>query len=67
VAAVIEQEGGSLADVSSATIFFKNAETYAAYRQVQRSEGQPPFPAICVTADVCRPELLVEMEAVVAL
>lgn len=67
VAAVIEQEGGSLADVSSATIFFKNAEAYAAYRQVQRSESQPPFPAICVTADVCRPELLVEMEAVVAL
>ena len=66
VAAVIDQAGGSLADIVSATVFVKDAEAYAAYRRVAAAQGVPSFPAICVTADVCRPELLVEREAVVA-
>lgn len=64
VAAVIEQQGGSLSNISSATLFCKNAETYAAYRQAKTLLGIPSFPTVCVIADVCRPELLVELEAV---
>jgi enamine deaminase RidA (YjgF/YER057c/UK114 family) len=67
VGAVLEQQGGTLADVSSATVFCKDADTYAAFRQQRSVLGVAPFPTVYVIADVCRPELLVEMEAVASL
>ncbi len=67
VGAVLEQQGGTLADVSSATVYCKDADTYAAFRQERRVLGVAPFPTVYVIADVCRPELLVEMEAVASL
>jgi len=63
-AAVLEEQGGSLEDICSATIFFKTREVFQTYEKISRQPGFPRFPAISVIADVCRPDLLVEIEAV---
>lgn len=64
VAAVLAEHGAGLEDVCSATLFCKDSETAAAYRSVTRLLGLPEFPTLMIRADVCRPDLLVEMEAV---
>ena len=64
VAAVLEDQGGSLEDICTAAIFFKDQETYQAYQRLVRQLCLPQFPTICVRADVCRPELLCEIEPV---
>jgi enamine deaminase RidA (YjgF/YER057c/UK114 family) len=64
VAAILEEQGGSLANITSATLFCKNREAWEAWNRVSRLLQVPAFPRICVLADVCRHDLLVEMEAV---
>lgn len=67
VAAVLEPLGGGLSHVCSSTLFLKSADSLALYQQATRLLGVPDFPVIAVVADVCRPDLLVEMEAVALL
>jgi enamine deaminase RidA (YjgF/YER057c/UK114 family) len=64
VGAVLAEAGMTLADIVQATLFCKDARTWAACRQVPALLGIPRLPTVCVIADVCREELLVEMEAV---
>lgn len=64
VAAVLEACGAGLPDVAHATLFCKSPEVLTAYREVGRLLGLPELPAVPVVADVCRPELLVEIEAI---
>lgn len=64
VGAILEQRRGSLENIVMATLFCKNRETFDAWQQVSRLLRVPEFPTICVLADICRPELLVELEAV---
>jgi enamine deaminase RidA (YjgF/YER057c/UK114 family) len=64
VAAILEQQGGSLKNITSATLFCKTREAWEAWERVTRLLNIPSFPKICVQADVCRHDLLVEMEAV---
>jgi enamine deaminase RidA (YjgF/YER057c/UK114 family) len=64
VAAVLREADLGLADIVQATLFCKNREVYAACRQVHELLSLPQFPVVYVLADVCRPELLVELEAV---
>jgi enamine deaminase RidA (YjgF/YER057c/UK114 family) len=64
IAAILDQQGGGLQDITSATLFCKNREAWEAWERATRLLGIPPIPKVCVQADVCRKDLLVEMEAV---
>jgi enamine deaminase RidA (YjgF/YER057c/UK114 family) len=64
VAAILEEQGGGLQNITSATVFCKNREAWEAWKRVTKLLGVPALPKICVLADVCRHDLLVEMEAV---
>jgi enamine deaminase RidA (YjgF/YER057c/UK114 family) len=55
--------GATLRDVAKIRVYVKRAADYAACRDVcERRFG--PVPAVYVTAEVCRPDLLVEIEGV---
>ena len=64
IAALLEQEGATLANICQGTLFAKSAGVAATCREVARELGLTAMPLIEVVADVCRPELLVEIEAV---
>jgi enamine deaminase RidA (YjgF/YER057c/UK114 family) len=64
LAAILEEQGGGLANIASATLFCKDRAAGEAWRRMSRLLQVPAFPKVCVLADVCRPDLLVEMEAV---
>ena len=64
ITALLEEHGASLDDLRMATVFVKNEAAYSAYERVRNRLGLTDFPSVCVIADVCRPDLLVEIEAV---
>ena len=64
IAAILEAQGGGLHNITSATLFCKDQAAYEAWNRVTRLLQIPDFPKICVLADVCRDDLLVEMESV---
>jgi enamine deaminase RidA (YjgF/YER057c/UK114 family) len=64
ISAILEEQGGSLRNITSATLFCKSRAAWEAWERVTRLLGIADLPKICVLADVCRPDLLVEMEAV---
>lgn len=65
LASLLEPFGASLADVASGTLFTRNASALAAFDHTVRALGLPELPLARVRADVCRPELMVELDAVV--
>ena len=64
IAAILEQHGGTLRNITSATLFCKTPEAWEAWKRVSHLLQIPEFPKVVVQADVCRHDLLVEMEAV---
>lgn len=64
VAALLEEQGGRLDGVLSGTLFCKEPAVYDAFVRVTRQLGLPVLPVVPVLADVCRDDLLVELEAV---
>jgi enamine deaminase RidA (YjgF/YER057c/UK114 family) len=64
IAAILGEQGGGLEDITSATLFCKNREAWEAWKRATKLLGIPEIPKLCVVADVCRHDLLVEMEAV---
>lgn len=64
IAAILEEQGGSLENITSATLFCKDRASFEAWQRVSRLLRIPALPKVCVLADVCRHDLLVEMEAV---
>jgi enamine deaminase RidA (YjgF/YER057c/UK114 family) len=60
---LLRQEGASLADICAATVFVKRPEYAEVFRQVAADRGLADLPAVCVVADVCREELLFEIDA----
>ena len=66
LASVLEQAGGNLKNIVSSTLYCKNTATFEAFQRVARMLQLPPFPRVVVLADVCRAELLFEMEAIAA-
>jgi enamine deaminase RidA (YjgF/YER057c/UK114 family) len=64
IAAILAEQGASLQDVTSATLYCKDRNAWDAWNRVTRLLQIPTFPKICVLADVCRHDLLVEMEVV---
>lgn len=63
VASVLEPSGASIEDICAATIFVKNGEDAAAVRETLADLGLEQLPAVWVVADVCRDELLFEIDA----
>ncbi len=62
-AALVEQEGATLKDICDATVFLKYAADQEIFFEVMHEYGLEEMPAICVVADVCRAELLFELDA----
>jgi enamine deaminase RidA (YjgF/YER057c/UK114 family) len=62
--ALLEPEGAGLSNLCQGTLFAKSAAVAATCRDAARDLGLPALPFVEVIADVCRPELLVEIEAV---
>jgi enamine deaminase RidA (YjgF/YER057c/UK114 family) len=60
---LLGQEGAGLADICAATVFVKRPEHAEVFRQVAVDRGLADLPAVCVVADVCREELLFEIDA----
>ncbi len=63
IAALLEDQGAGLKDIRSATLFCKDRETLDVFQRVTRQLGVEGLPVIPVLADVCRHELMVEIEA----
>lgn len=61
--AVLDSAGGRLADVCSATVFGKDEETLRVFESLRGRLDLAQLPCVSMLADVCRPELLVEVEA----
>jgi len=64
IAAILEDQGGGLHSITSATLFCKNRDAWEAWERAARLLQIPAFPKVCVLGDVCRHDLLVEMESV---
>jgi enamine deaminase RidA (YjgF/YER057c/UK114 family) len=64
IAALLEPEGATLSDICQGTLFAKSAAVATTCRDVGRELALPALPLVEVVADVCRPELLMEIEAV---
>jgi enamine deaminase RidA (YjgF/YER057c/UK114 family) len=60
---LLGQEGAGLGDVAAATVFVKRPEYASIFRDMAKDRGLEIFPAVCVVADVCREELLFEIDA----
>jgi enamine deaminase RidA (YjgF/YER057c/UK114 family) len=63
VQTLLGQERAGLGDICAATVFVKRPEYAEVFRQVAVDRGLADLPAVCVVADVCREELLFEIDA----
>jgi enamine deaminase RidA (YjgF/YER057c/UK114 family) len=63
VQALLGQEGAGLEDICAATVFVKRSEYADVFREVIADRDLEDLPAVCVVADVCREELLFEIDA----
>jgi len=64
IAAILEDQGGGLEHLCQATVFCKDVAVAEAYNSASRRLRLPRIPGVQVIADVCRSDLLVEIEAV---
>jgi enamine deaminase RidA (YjgF/YER057c/UK114 family) len=63
VAALLEPLGGTLDDICGGTLYYKDLAARAAFARASLAFGIADLPLVPVMADICRPELLVEIEA----
>jgi len=63
VEALVGKAGASLKDICQATVFLKRAQDLPLYTQAAAERGLADLPAVCMVADVCRDDLLFEMDA----
>jgi enamine deaminase RidA (YjgF/YER057c/UK114 family) len=66
ITALLGQEGASLQDIVAACVFVKRPEDALVYQERARALGFDNLPAVVMMADICRPELLFEIDAEVA-
>ena len=66
LSALIGPEGASLNDIAAASVFVKRPEDALVYHERAAARGLQNLPAVIMVADVCREELLFEMDAEVA-
>jgi enamine deaminase RidA (YjgF/YER057c/UK114 family) len=63
VESLIAEKGAKLENIRSATVYLKRSGDLGVYKKVAATFGLIHMPVICVVADICRDELLFEMEA----
>jgi enamine deaminase RidA (YjgF/YER057c/UK114 family) len=63
IQALLEGAGASLGDIRQAAAFLKNGDDVGRFVEITRAAGLDRIPPITVVADVCRDDLLVEIEA----
>ncbi|MBN1398688.1 MAG: hypothetical protein JXA06_11715 [Bacteroidetes bacterium] len=63
ISSLIAPEGAALKDLCEATVFLKRKEDFPIFRKVIEEMGISNLPSINVVADVCRDELLFEIDA----
>jgi enamine deaminase RidA (YjgF/YER057c/UK114 family) len=59
---ILGQEGAGLGNIAAATVFVKRPEHALVFWQMARDQGLEEFPAVSVVADVCRDDLLFEID-----
>jgi len=59
---LLGQEGAELGNIAAATVFVKRREHASVFWEMVRDHRLEDFPAVCVVADVCRDELLFEID-----
>jgi enamine deaminase RidA (YjgF/YER057c/UK114 family) len=69
IAGLLESEGADFHDVVRTTCYLADFRDYDAFNEVRNAfyveQGLDPLPAsTCIEARICRPELLVEIEAI---
>jgi enamine deaminase RidA (YjgF/YER057c/UK114 family) len=63
IAALLDGAGASLADVRQATAFLKDPGDLRSFERIAQQAGLDRVPPVVTVADVCRDELLVEIDA----
>jgi enamine deaminase RidA (YjgF/YER057c/UK114 family) len=63
IAALIGQEGAHLSDIVAACVFVKRPEDALVYQEQAAARGLTNLPAVVMVADICRKELLFEIDA----
>lgn len=63
VSALIAPEGATLQDLCEATVFLKRKQDFPVYQKIAEESGLLNAPSVNVIADVCRDELLFEIDA----
>ncbi len=66
VEALIRSEGASPQHIHEATVFFKCPHDAVYYDEIVAEFGVPDLPAVFIVADVCRDDLLFELDAAIA-
>jgi enamine deaminase RidA (YjgF/YER057c/UK114 family) len=67
VDALIRSGGARLQNICDTTVFLKKPEDISIWQDVARQNGLDDMPSVCMVADVCRDDLLFELDANVAL
>ena len=67
IEALLAQKDLCLKDICSATVFVKHSHDAEIFYRIAAARGLQDLPAICVVADVCRDELLFEIDAEAAI
>ena len=67
ISALIKEKGASLEDIYDSTIYLKRSDDISHFYKIKEEYGLDKIPAICVLADICRDELLFEVDAVAVL
>jgi enamine deaminase RidA (YjgF/YER057c/UK114 family) len=63
VEALMAQAGLGLEDIVAATVFVKHAEHAGIFREMAIERNLVDLPVVCIVADICRDELLFEIDA----
>ena len=64
VETLIGEKGAALKDICEANVFLQRAEDIDILRRLASERGLEGIPAVCVNADICRDDLLFEMDGV---
>jgi enamine deaminase RidA (YjgF/YER057c/UK114 family) len=59
---LLKQAEAGLKDITAATVFVKSPVYAPVFWEMAKDRGLEEFPAVCVVADVCREELLFEID-----
>lgn len=63
VSELVASEGATLQDLCEATVFIKRKEDFSIFQEIIEDMGITNIPSVNVLADVCRDELLFEIDA----